>query len=217
MAPSPVDSCSHFAVVSHGTPSDSASARAAVADGASPTTDPIPCPQKEVSAARVVVLPDPAGPTSTSSTRPEVMTASAAARWSGASAPRWRSVRSWMAPSISAGRCGAPVVSAASMSAFSAPSSSVEVNSDSPTRRVIGSRLSSRCTHAAAASVVTSFRSARRSAAAAIRSSFEARTAAAPRFHVVHTERRVDTSSSTWATIAARTSGPTSCACNARP
>src|SRR5665647_1294429 len=152
-APSPADSYSHFAVVSHVTPRDADRVCAAVADGARPTTGPRLACQKEVSAARVVVLPEPAGPTMTSSRCPEAITDSAAARWSGARAPRWRSVRSCSWPSDSIGRCGAPPASAASMSTFSAPSSSVVVNKDSPTRRVAGSRLSSRWTHTAAACV----------------------------------------------------------------
>src|SRR5665647_3660127 len=86
------------------------------------------------------------------------------------------------------------------MSTFSAPSSSVVVNRASPTRLVVGSRLSSRWTHAAAASAVIVLSRARRSAGEAILSSLDARTAAAPMFHVVHTERLPETSASVWAT-----------------
>src|SRR5450756_1441276 len=66
-APSPVDSYNHFAVVSHKTPRDVDRVCAAVADGARPMTGPMPWRQNDVSAASVVVLPEPAGPTSTSS------------------------------------------------------------------------------------------------------------------------------------------------------
>ncbi len=71
-AAGPVDSCSHFAVFSHGTPSASASSCAAAADGASPSTVPGPCAFSHAvrRARRVVVFPVPAGPTRTSRSPP---------------------------------------------------------------------------------------------------------------------------------------------------
>ncbi|OIQ71899.1 hypothetical protein GALL_464780 [mine drainage metagenome] len=74
VAPGPVDSYNHFAVFSHPTPRASASSAAAVADGANPRTVPRPwvCSHTVLSAARVVVLPVPAGPTSTSTRRPDI-------------------------------------------------------------------------------------------------------------------------------------------------
>ena len=77
----------HFAVFSVAIPRSSASTCAATADGASPTTDPAPC---EASHARrkafiAVVFPAPAGPTNTSTTRPDTATDAKAAAWSGPS------------------------------------------------------------------------------------------------------------------------------------
>ena len=73
-APGPSASCSHLAVFSHGMDSAAASSAAAVADGARPTTVPRPWTVSQAAriAIRVVVLPVPAGPTSTSTIRPEV-------------------------------------------------------------------------------------------------------------------------------------------------
>ena len=77
----------HFAVFSVGTPTASASTSAAAADGASPTTDPAPCSASHAArtVAIVVDFPVPAGPTSTSRHRPEVMMAATAVACSAAS------------------------------------------------------------------------------------------------------------------------------------
>ena len=60
---------------------------AALADGANPITEPGPwsASHTALSARMVVVLPDPAGPTSTSTRRPDVAIAATAALWSAAS------------------------------------------------------------------------------------------------------------------------------------
>ena len=67
-----------------GIPTASARTSAAAADGASPTTDPGPCwaSQAARTPAMAVDFPLPAGPTSTSSGRPEVTTWTTAAAWS---------------------------------------------------------------------------------------------------------------------------------------
>ena len=80
-APGPTDSCSHLAVFSQPMASAADSSCAAVAEGASPRTDPRPCvvSQAARNARSVVVLPVPAGPTRTSSCRREVATAMTAA------------------------------------------------------------------------------------------------------------------------------------------
>ncbi len=77
-------SVSHLAVFSHPMPRLPASTPAAAADGARPTTDPGPCSACHAAdrAARVRVLPDPAGPTSTSRSRPDPATRCTAAAWS---------------------------------------------------------------------------------------------------------------------------------------
>ncbi|GIG29542.1 hypothetical protein Cma02nite_21420 [Cellulomonas marina] len=68
-----------LAVVSHPIPTLWDRVWTAVADGARRTTGPtVPC-QKSVSARRVVVLPEPAGPSSASTTRAEPTIASTAA------------------------------------------------------------------------------------------------------------------------------------------
>ena len=73
-------SCNHLAVVSVVMPSSSARTCAAAAEGASPITEPGPCSASQAwrSARSAVVLPAPAGPTSTSTTRPEVAIACSA-------------------------------------------------------------------------------------------------------------------------------------------
>ena len=65
-------------------PSSSASTWAAAAEGARPITDPGPwtCSQTARSPAMAVDFPVPAGPTSTSRTRPEVAIFSTARAWS---------------------------------------------------------------------------------------------------------------------------------------
>ena len=67
-------SCSHLAVFSVSIPSSSARTSEAAAEGARPTTDPGPCSVSHAarSPAMVVDLPVPAGPTSTSTRRPDV-------------------------------------------------------------------------------------------------------------------------------------------------
>ena len=73
-APGPEDSCNHLALFSQSMPSASARFAAAEADGASPMTDPVPCSCSQTwrRVCRVAVFPEPAGPTSRSSRRPEV-------------------------------------------------------------------------------------------------------------------------------------------------
>ena len=65
-------------------PSSPASTSAAAAEGASPSTEPAPCSASQAarSPAIVVDLPVPAGPTKTSSPRPEVAICSTATAWS---------------------------------------------------------------------------------------------------------------------------------------
>src|SRR5665647_697238 len=67
-------------------PIASASSAAAVADGARPITDPLPCVavQAWARANRVVVLPVPAGPTRTSTRLPDVAIVRTAPTWSAA-------------------------------------------------------------------------------------------------------------------------------------
>ena len=74
-------SVSHLAVFSVGMPTASARTSAAAADGASPTTEPTPCWASHAARtpAMAVDFPLPAGPTSTSSGRPEVTTWTTAA------------------------------------------------------------------------------------------------------------------------------------------
>jgi len=170
-----------------------------------------------VSALRVVVLPDPAGPTSASSRCSEVRMARMAAVWSSTSDRPTSALCCSASPSQRLLMNGKPLVSAASMRTLSAARSSVEVNSLSPTRRRSGSRVSSSCTHAAWTWSVIALVRRSRSCGEAIRRTFEARSVSLPTFQSVHTDRLVETSCITWATIAARTSGPTSCACRGRP
>ena len=77
-------SVSHLAVFSVSIPSSSASTCAATAEGARPITDPGPCSSSQAALrpAMVVDFPLPAGPTSTSRTRPEVAIFSTARAWS---------------------------------------------------------------------------------------------------------------------------------------
>ena len=67
-------------MLSVGTPRSRARTWAAIADGANPTTDPGPCSASHIARtpASDDVFPVPAGPTSTSTTRPDVTTAIAA-------------------------------------------------------------------------------------------------------------------------------------------
>ena len=76
-----------MATVSAGIRSARASCAAAVADGASPITDPGPWVSSHAArnANRVRVFPAPAGPTSTSTRRPETPIAVTARAWSGES------------------------------------------------------------------------------------------------------------------------------------
>ena len=71
---------SHLAVFSVSIPSSAARTSAAAAEGARPITEPGPCSASQTarSPAMVVLLPVPAGPTSTSRTRPEVAICSTA-------------------------------------------------------------------------------------------------------------------------------------------
>jgi hypothetical protein len=75
---------SHLAVLSVLTPSSSARTSAAAADGARPTTDPVPCSasQTALRPASAVDFPVPAGPTNTSTHRREVAIFSTASAWS---------------------------------------------------------------------------------------------------------------------------------------
>ena len=75
---------SHWAVLSVTMPRSAARTCAAFADGASPTTVPGPYSASHIARtpAMDVVLPVPAGPTSTSTTRPEVTIWTAAGAWS---------------------------------------------------------------------------------------------------------------------------------------
>ena len=73
--------CHHFAVFSVAMPRSSARTCAATAEGASPITDPVPCSFSHAlrSPFIAVVFPAPAGPTRTSTTRPETAIAARAA------------------------------------------------------------------------------------------------------------------------------------------
>lgn len=86
--PGPTVSCSHFAVVSHRVPRASESCAAATAEGARPTTPPVLAgrsgsrSQVPLIAFKVVVFPEPAGPTRTCRPRPDEHTWTSAPAWS---------------------------------------------------------------------------------------------------------------------------------------
>ena len=127
-----VVSCSHLAVFSHGIPNAADSSWAAAADGARPRTLRVPCSTSHTvrSAARVVVFPVPAGPTSTSMRRRLVAIATTASDWSAAN-------RTSRAPACRGG-CGAAATDAASR----ASADGAVRSSSASSRRASASRTS---------------------------------------------------------------------------
>ena len=121
----------HFAVLSVGTPSSSASTPAATADGASPTTDPSPCfhSQARRNAPSVVVFPVPAGPTRTSTVRPETAIRASASRWSGPSVRPSLSGSFAKRSIVSSASLGPAMPRALAISRSSAASNAVDENS----------------------------------------------------------------------------------------
>ena len=191
---------------------------AAVAEGARPMTEPRPWLVSHAarSARRVVVLPVPAGPTSTSTRRPEVAMAvdrgrpgprrGGTGRGAPVPVPRWGAVAiRWATCS---GTLGAPVVSVfASRSRSSASRSSgsaVGVFAGAGEHAgAVGAAELLRHRHRpggssgvlpASTAAATRSSSASRSAVLAIRSPRVARAASVSAFHGVHIDRRAITS-----------------------
>ena len=130
MAPVLRNVCSHLAVFSVPMPKSSARTWAATADGARPTTVSLPC---SVSHARrsvfiAVVFPAQAGPTSTSTTRPDRAIAVNAADWSGPSIRPSLSGLLVMVSMVSKATVGAVIFPARSRSRSSAASKPSEEN-----------------------------------------------------------------------------------------
>ncbi len=122
--------CHHFTVFSVWTPRSSASTWAATAEGASPTTEPAPysCSQARRSADMAVVLPAPAGPTSTSITRPDRAILANALTWSAPSISALRSGLAVTRSTVTSGTVGPVVVWARSRRQSSAASRASEEN-----------------------------------------------------------------------------------------
>lgn len=161
----------------------------------------------------MVVLPAPAGPTTTSSTVSEPTTAATASAWSSSSPASCAAATSLRGRR----RRRVPSGVAASSSSASAPSSSAVVYRSSPRRARRSGSGTSRRIHPSEACDTSWSVSRNRCFGEAIARSAEARSTEAARFHVDHTDRRADASSTAAATIRSLTCGPTSCACSDRP
>jgi hypothetical protein len=122
--------CHHFAVFSVAIPRSSARTWAATADGASPTTEPEPCSASQArrSAFMAVVLPAPAGPTSTSSIRPDTAMRVRASAWSSPSIRPSASGLRVIFSTVASGTVGPARLAARSRSLSSAASWDSEVN-----------------------------------------------------------------------------------------
>ena len=204
--------CHHFAVFSVPIPRSSARTWAATADGARPTTEPEPCSASHArrSAFMAVVLPAPAGPTSTSSIRPDTAMRVSASDWSSPSIRPSASGLRVIFSTIVSGTVGPLTLAARSRSLSSAASWDSEVNTvelfgrntevPSDRRNTTGEAASSggvnrsETSSAASATIATT---ASRSCMVANRQPIVCREASAMRFHRRQVERFSPTTSTT--------------------